>query len=639
MLMRHHSIRSAGRARATRRGVAMLLVIIALTLATTLSAAYLASRDNSAVIGANVASAAASRWASMSGIDYGITILQTESDWRTDHVAGKIVDDLAVGDSSLDIDLVDMVTSGSPTADTEYVRLISTAETDGVRSVTTAEAYVPVEYGDSVTVDLSDFAVFAVSTFNAGDDAIVARWSTAPVSDLTPRIAIGTRSTSASAVTLANDATLVDASIYHGPGASEFLVSLSNDTVIQEVELLDQVPLPSPPTVPVSTTPSAVSAYAPASGGTIAANSRYTSATINIPGQAVTLQGNIVFVSESTLILEANSGLLINGDVTLVVFDDLTLQDGSYIELTPGSNLDLYVRGDLSMTNGYIGDERADHTVRDTTGTASYMDPSAIQVIGDTTADSWTLAQTSLLKGSVYTPAASYSVQGASAIYGRVAAATLSLSGTSAIFYDPALDGGNGYTTSTSPIYAADGTMRASYLSLATLDSADLATLSDAQNVKVKSNGKSVGSVSADAVMPPEGEPTPRPVPVEWSLVSTGADASEWEDKGEQYTAPTDPLETDSRTLANTISTTPLAQFLGLSAAIQTSKRTELVNALNAAADAIDDVQYATALNYLNIVIDRTDGLAAIADYMIAGGTRTAILNEAKRIKTELAAR
>ncbi len=51
-----------------RRGVAMLLVIVSLMMATIMATAYLASRDNSAAIGQNIASAAAARWSATTGL-------------------------------------------------------------------------------------------------------------------------------------------------------------------------------------------------------------------------------------------------------------------------------------------------------------------------------------------------------------------------------------------------------------------------------------------------------------------------------------------------------------------------------------------------------------------------------------------
>ena len=98
------------------RGVAMLLVLISLMMATILTTAYLASRDNSAAIGSNVASAAAARWTANSGLDFGVAILETNATWRTSHVGGRLLSNYAMAGGTFDLDLQDIATGLPPTA-------------------------------------------------------------------------------------------------------------------------------------------------------------------------------------------------------------------------------------------------------------------------------------------------------------------------------------------------------------------------------------------------------------------------------------------------------------------------------------------------------------------------------------------
>ena len=60
------------RTAANRRGIAMMLVLISLALATILASAYLASRDNSLAIGRNATASAAARWAALSALEIGV---------------------------------------------------------------------------------------------------------------------------------------------------------------------------------------------------------------------------------------------------------------------------------------------------------------------------------------------------------------------------------------------------------------------------------------------------------------------------------------------------------------------------------------------------------------------------------------
>ena len=72
-----------------RRGLAMLLVLVSLMLATIMATAYLASRDNSLPIGDNIEAATAARWAALSALDTTQALLETETDWRTADPQGR----------------------------------------------------------------------------------------------------------------------------------------------------------------------------------------------------------------------------------------------------------------------------------------------------------------------------------------------------------------------------------------------------------------------------------------------------------------------------------------------------------------------------------------------------------------------
>ncbi|MCH2148967.1 MAG: hypothetical protein MK095_05985, partial [Phycisphaerales bacterium] len=69
----------------SRRGIALLLVLIAMATATTLTLGWLASQDNASIVGRNIATAAEARALACSGIDIAASITQTETSW---HVPG-----------------------------------------------------------------------------------------------------------------------------------------------------------------------------------------------------------------------------------------------------------------------------------------------------------------------------------------------------------------------------------------------------------------------------------------------------------------------------------------------------------------------------------------------------------------------
>ena len=76
-----------------RRGIALMLVMIAILVVGGMATAYFSARDNSLAISTNVSSASRARIAAESGLDLAIAILETNADWRTNHIDGVILQD------------------------------------------------------------------------------------------------------------------------------------------------------------------------------------------------------------------------------------------------------------------------------------------------------------------------------------------------------------------------------------------------------------------------------------------------------------------------------------------------------------------------------------------------------------------
>ncbi|MCZ6444597.1 MAG: hypothetical protein O6758_00275 [Planctomycetota bacterium] len=524
-----------------RRGLAMLLVLVGLMIGTILATAYLASRDNSAAIGENIAAAARARWGAASALELGIAIMQTQTDWRTSHINGKLLDDYSfLAEATIDLDIIDLQTALPPTAESEYIQLTATATVDGLQQTAIAIAHVSAAPGGAVSVDLSEFAIFASERIRLQDMATVTRWPTAPLSDLGKRIAFGTQGTSASTVEIYGAATTIDTTLYHGPGSSEALVQINNDTIVEQVSLQDQIPVPAPPS-PSALPPDGVTTYPDLlinTATTIAANDRRNNIEILTSAGIATLQGDIVVVAENDLLLYPGSALIIDGNVELDVFGDLTM-DSASIELKPNATLTIYLRDDVNLNYSYIGDERVDD-LRDSSGYASWMDPERIRFFtrplpaeGDddaTLSQDWRLNNNSIIKGSLYSAHARIEIETDSAIYGRVAVTRLLIKDNGSLFYDHTLDSGLGYMNLDGPLYDVNEHIFDEFLGLASLDEADLLAASDATGTVIYSSGNTYGTPPSEEIPPvPPGEPTPRPVPVEYEIVSFGTDMRDWE--------------------------------------------------------------------------------------------------------------
>ena len=65
-----------------RRGIALMLVMVAILVTGAMAVAYFGSRDNSIAISANIRSSSKARILAESGLDLAVAILETNADWR-----------------------------------------------------------------------------------------------------------------------------------------------------------------------------------------------------------------------------------------------------------------------------------------------------------------------------------------------------------------------------------------------------------------------------------------------------------------------------------------------------------------------------------------------------------------------------
>jgi hypothetical protein len=524
-----------------KRGVAMLLVIISMMMATVLTTAYLASRDNSAAIGENVASAAAARWAADSGLEFGLAILQTESTWRTGHSAGRLLLDYPLAGGTLNLDLLDLETNQAPDLTTEYLRMTATAVVDGVEQSAIANCRVPLVGGSQADVDLSEFSVFANDQLRMDNDATIARWPNAPLSSLGYRVFVGTNATAAASIDLNDMAASVDTTVYHGPGASGMLVSVVSGQVPEAVGLLDPITLPASPASGVAGPPASSTAPVLTMTGGAAitsANIRWKSAELR--SNAVrTMRGNITVVTDQDLRINTGAKMIIDGNVKVVVWGDLVMDTGS-IELKAGAKLTLFVRGDgataVDLKDAYIGNIRAD-TTRDATGRSPYMDPERALVFSMPASSPlpWLLDRNTVVKASVYAPDASgFTISQQSAVYGRVASRIVTMTDDAAIFYDASLNDRVGYCYPDSALWDTSNRLKNEFKTLASLDGSLLQAIADTTNTVISALTKSDPTykpASSPSTSPTVGptDPTPRPIEVDYELVTFGNALDAWE--------------------------------------------------------------------------------------------------------------
>ena len=523
-----------------RRGVAMMLVLISLAVATIITSAYVASRDNSSLIGQNVVASAGAREAAISGIELGVAILQTESEWRFNHMDGRLLEAFPLDGGEFDLDLIDAETDMPPTEETRIVELTSTARVDGIAETATAvaEIFGGGEDAGSIDIDLSEFGVFASDKLRMENFATINRWSSSPLAGLGNGINVGTQADTAGTIELIGDAAAIDTTVFTGPSPSGSLVQNAGGPSINVMSLLDVIPMPDPPSAPFVAPSSPSLSDLDINGGTSTVS---PSPVLEISWLRIRNSGKLTLsgdggITMNGLQLSRGSQLLIDGNVELAVHGMFEVDDSS-IELLPGATLRVYVDGALSITDGYLGDGPFDPvTDLDTTGDARWMEPERLVIYSMPTISpltQWKVNGASVVKGRLYAKDLMYlELRHTSAFYGNVVANEVRILEQAAIFYDHTLDSGNGYTIPNSGVFDEFDHIMAALLSLASLDTADVQAAADAMNVAITNGLETLDGTGASAVVEEEPEgpgPTPRPLLVEYEITSIGGDSSAWE--------------------------------------------------------------------------------------------------------------
>ena len=114
--------------RPARRGMAMVLALIAVATATLLGAALAASRDDSAAVGDTLVRVSAARAAAAGGLDVTMALLAEPSLLGGETAEGKtriLFNPVVIGSASYRAEVLDMRTELPATADSEAVAVIS----------------------------------------------------------------------------------------------------------------------------------------------------------------------------------------------------------------------------------------------------------------------------------------------------------------------------------------------------------------------------------------------------------------------------------------------------------------------------------------------------------------------------------
>ena len=423
--------------------MALLLVLISMATATTLTLGWLASQDNAAPLSRNISRAAQSRAIASSGLELAVAIMQTNSDWRTMHSGGKLLEDHEMDSGRIDVRLTDVATNLPPVAGSDTIHIKVTARVEDYTQHIEAIASV-VNNGSADSEDVSGFAVWVGEGLELKGHSSIRRWDDAPMSTLGRRLFIGIDSEMPRSIDISANSTLADATIVHPEDAS---LALVRNEGIPGLRMRSTSSLFAPKSSP---------ALLPPFTGDQASNGSFSPSEADWSSHpdAVSLgSGNTIQVpnganlSMESLEIRSDTTLVISGDTTLYVHDQLVVENASIV-LNPGASLNIACGGELRLRNAYIGDNGGD--MLDEDGTPSWFDASSVQITtaGQTDEDSrpWMIAGDSLVKGVIEAPEHRLVMRDDSIVAGRIAVDHLRIKHRSSVLYDHALDSGQGAT-------------------------------------------------------------------------------------------------------------------------------------------------------------------------------------------------
>ena len=494
-----------------RRGIALMLVMVAILVTGTMAVAYFGSVDNSVAIGSNIESAARARAVAESGLEIAIAILETDSDWQSQHTDGVLLSSLQIEDGVLSISILDASTDLPPTEDTSEVEITISSTVNQVTQITQAFATI-IPNEEEYDVDFSEYAIFATTSIEIDDIASVQNWQASPLSLQNNSLRLGTLATGPLSVE-------IDSPAQHSILELHTLSSASSMLSTASVELSafsGEPTLPLPPSPPVDGSTLALSSHSESTHSTTsifsnwAQNFSFGNRRHNERTSDNILVQNGTYEYE-TLELNHNRTIQIQGDVVLNIQESLTLM-GTSIILDDDATLTMHVGGDVEISSSYIGNENKSHQ--------SWVDPSRVQLYGHGN-NEWEIDGITTIKAEIYAPESEVTFGGISTLCGRIAADEVSLHGASRLLYDATLDNG-GYADHSSPLYDESGQLFSQLENITTLDANIINSIIDSIDEHDYASATDGWSDWRD-------EPTARPNDVIFILLMYGADTHRWE--------------------------------------------------------------------------------------------------------------
>ena len=455
-----------------RRGSALLMVTIAMASSIVLAGAYVASRSDGTVAGANLASSSDARNRVESALAITADILSKDEDWRVRHVNGMIIDQQSQA-HGISVRLTDLATGGAPNTQTVDVRAEVIGRSEGIERIADATFFVPLPAQNmSMDLDLGEFALFAGADIQINSEAVVAPWQASPAAHRGDPIRIGTMLGHNTAISISGNAAVVDGIEFSSNPASIGSSSLPVSGLPDQIS----VPDPAPPRTRsdetfVNEVPQQIYGNIQTHDVEMGHGELYEL----FPGSSLVIEGDLDISAGATLRISGSSEIVITGDVSI---------DQASIEVPVDAALTMHIGGDLEVR---------DSLIHEPGGTSDdwVANIDRIRLVSMATRESiavWKFRGSTLMKGECYAPSTRIVMRERSMIIGRLMAHKIKLDGCAQLLYDPSLDDRNGYTAADGRLFDDSGQVPQAIREIETLAPQELIEASMKLNALVVAN-------------------------------------------------------------------------------------------------------------------------------------------------------
>ena len=458
--------------RAPRRGVAVVLALIAVSVATLLGLSLATSRDATVATSSNLSKVATARAAAASGLDLASSMLAREGALAS-LSNGVLFEDVEINGSRVRAEVRDLETGRAATEDSAAIEIVVSGNADGLQQVARAVGRAPAtDTPMRADLDCSEFALLGTESVAVASGALVAPWSASPLSALREPVRFGTTPGDGRGVSVADGAAVHGCvELRRGAFAGD---REEADAMLAEKHCAVPAPLHVPAS-PLPERPEGVAAVPSIVLDGIVTQTLAASGDARVPSRGfMNIRGTVQIDVGGNLFIERGARVLVEEAAVLVVRGNAVFEAAA-VEVSPGGSLTLVVVGDLTLDGAYLGGARSDPNEGcDTSGAAPYDGGAARTVVFGASSRRVLVTDGSVIKGQVYAPESRVDIENRSAVYGRLLGRTVTLHEGTGLFYDPALDRRIGWTSPTSGVWESESTPRAEVLEVDRLDDASL---------------------------------------------------------------------------------------------------------------------------------------------------------------------